>query len=365
MTPLCYALSMTSTLSTFEAQQQSHLAETAAWYWLAHESGLGLRRVKEIMSDHGQTHSQSLHEILISTPLAREELLKLTVEESQLLEKQLPELEITERTLAGWQHHGMGMVRLNESSYPPTLRIHLRAVERPLLLNYQGELGLLDMPTVMAFSGADPDEEAIAWTIDTMLELAHEGALPLLVAKSGLDARLMRSLLESEAPCTLVFSQGLASYAPPPSLNSAISAGRTLLISPFRPDWTPPPDKPNPMLPHALGFAQALANALLIVNPPHPLNLLPEQPCFLRPDIPKTIGCQSYYADPEELFLRLVEIPTAASTANLASQQPPLPQDTSPPETPIDTEKLITRLSEMGNVPEAMKARLRTPKPNN
>ncbi len=259
----------------------------------------------------------------------------------------------------------MGMIRLDESSYPPTLRIHLRPEELPLLLNYHGEPGLLDMPTVMAFSGEEPDEEAMAWATDTMLELAHEGAMPLVVAKTGLDARLMRAFLDVEAPCTLVFPQGLASYTPPPALDTAIRAGRALLISPFRPDWSPPPGKPNPMLPHALGFAQALANALLIVEPPHPLNLLPEQPCLLRPGIPKTIGCQSYYTDPEELFLRLVETPADAAAANLAPQQPSPSSDAAPVVAPLDAEKLISRLSEMGNVPEALKARLRTSKPSN
>jgi len=364
MTPLCYALGMTSTLLSSEAPSQSNLTETASWYWLAHDSGLGLRHAKEIILDYGQTHSQLLHEALISDSLTRKNTLKLTVEESQLLEDRLSKLETVEKMMVGWQKQGMGMIRLNELSYPPTLRSHLRPEERPLLLNYRGEPGLLEMPMVMACSGDDPDDKASDWTIETMLELAHEGALPLVVAKSGLDSKLIRAFLEAEAPCTLVFPQGLASYTPPASLNSAILAGRALLISPFRPEWTPPPNKPNPMLPHALGFAQALANALLIVTPSHPTNLLPEQPCFLRPGIPKTLGCQSYYSNPEDLFLRLVEIPTNAAAANLASQLPPPPQDTQPVDPPLDTEELITRLSEMGNLPEAMKTRLRTPKPN-
>ena len=60
------------------------------------------------------------------------------------------------------------------------------------------------------------------------------------------------------------------------------------------------------MLPHAARFAQALAAAILLAEPPFPEGLLPEQPCFLRPGLPKTPGCQSYYTDPEDLFLHLV-----------------------------------------------------------
>lgn len=295
---------------------------------------------------------------------SRKNTLKLTDEESRLVEGNLPKLETVGMMLAGWQNQGMGMMRLNELGYPPTLQSHLRPENLPLLLNYRGEPGLLEMPIVMACSGDEPDKETRDWTIETMLELAHEGALPLVVAKSGLDSELIRAFLDAEAPCTLVFPQGLASYTPPASLNSAICAGRTLLISPFRSEWTPPPAEPNPMLPHALGFAQALANALLIATTPHPANLLPEQPCFLRPGIPKTLGCQSYYSDPEELFLRLVEIPTDAAAANLDSHQPSQHQDTQQVEPPLDTEELIARLSEMGSLPDALKARLRTPKPN-
>jgi hypothetical protein len=112
------------------------------------------------------------------------------------------------------------------------------------------------------------------------------------------------------------------------------------------------------MLTPTLGFAQSLANALLIITPPHPPHLLPEQPCFLRPGIPKTIGCQSYYSDPETLFLRLVETPVAAAIAN-APRPAPRPAPTAPPAPSLDPEKLIDQLSALGNVPEAMKARLR------
>ena len=363
MTTLCYALGMTLKLSSSETQLPSNLDETATWYWLAYESGLRLRCVKEIISNHKQSRSQLLHEALVSGALARDTSLKLTEEESRLLGQSPSKLETIKEMLTGWQNQGLGIVRADETGYPPTLRIHLRPEEHPLLLNYRGELNLLDMPTVLAFASDDPDEEAILWTIDTMLDLANEGALPLMVAKTGLEARLMRSLLESDAPCTLVFPRGLASYTPPSALDSALRAGRALLLSPFRPDWTPPPSGVNPMLPHTLGFAQALANTLLVVDPPHPANMLPEQPCFLRPGIPKTLGCQSYYTDPEELFLQLIEIPSSAAAANSSQQSTP-PHDTPLPEAPLDTEELISRLSEMGNVPEALKARLRISKPN-
>jgi len=349
---------MTSTTPPDAEQTPSDPAETAAWHWLAYESGLGLRRAKEIILDQVQARKQPLYVTLSASPSSWQTALRLTGEETQMLENQHQRLESVTKTLAGWRQQGLGLVRLDEPGYPPTLRVHMRPEKQPLLLGYRGELGLLDMPTVLALAGDPPDEEAGAWAIETVMELAQEGALPLAVAQSGLDAAIVSALLAAEAPLALVLPQGLASYTPPAALTSAIEAGRVLLLSPFRPEWTPPVGESNPMLTHALGFAQSLANALLIVTPPHPQNLLPEQPCFLRPGIPKTIGCQSYYSDPETLFLRLVETPVAAAIAN-APRPAPRPAPTAPPAPSLDPEKLIDQLSALGNVPEAMKARLR------
>ncbi len=80
---------------------KTNLAETATWYWLVYESGLGLRRVKEIMLDYGLTHSQSLHEVLFLTPFAQQTLLKLTVEESELLEERRPRVGSNRRDFGG------------------------------------------------------------------------------------------------------------------------------------------------------------------------------------------------------------------------------------------------------------------------
>jgi len=67
----------------------------------------------------------------------------------------------------------------------------------------------------------------------------------------------------------------------------------------------------------------------------------------------------------------LVETPTAAAAANAPGPLPtlelpavaevtaPLPKPGTP-EPPVDAEALIGRLSELGNVPEALKARLRS-----
>ncbi len=335
--------------------------ETAAWYWLAYDSGLGLRRAKTILTAQISTRNQSLHEVMVMGATYWRSALDVSPEEITLLEKQYQGLDSVTEKLAGWQLEGIGLLRWNELGYPPTLHSHLSPEQQPALLSYRGEPGLLDLPAIMACAETSPAEEVVSWTVQTLFELAGEGAAPLAVARAGLDTDIVKAMLQVEAPLLLVLPRGLTEYQPPDTLRSALEASRVLLLSPFNPEYSPPAGEANPMLLHASSFAQALANALLLISPPYPQNLTPEQPCFLRPDTPKTVGCQQYYTDPESLFLALTETPAAAALANV----PPPP--TPPPEVPlpeevIDPDDLIEQLSALGDVPEAMKARLRAPK---
>lgn len=337
------------------------LRETAAWHWLAFDSGLGLRRAKSIAEEQRPADAVSLYELLLENAEVWAAALRLTDDEKKRLQSNYDRLSETGQRLIDWQTHGIHILHRGDPAYPATLTAHLRPEQRPLLLCHHGNADLFDLPTILPLAGDPPDADATAWTSETLLALSDEGALPLLLARPGLDASLARSLLQTEAAFALVLPQGLAAYQPPAALAAVIASGRCLLLSPFRPDQ--PAAEPNPLLPHAAVFAQALANALLIVTPPHPQGLLPEQPCFLRPGLPKTLGCQTYYADPEDLFLRLIETPSAAALANQPALTPPEPALSEAPSLPPppDPEALIRRLSELGHVPEAMKTRLRQP----
>lgn len=351
----------------------SPLAETAAWYWLAYETGLGLRRAKNLIIDRVLPAGVGLGDILDEESLAWGPLLEATPEEVQLLDDHYEQLDAVAQRLEQWQAAGIGFIRLNEPAYPATLTTHLRPQARPLLLSFMGDPSLAEMPTLFAVAGNAPDSAATAWTADTFLTLASEGVLPLAVARAGPDADLVRSFLKAAAPLMLVIPQGLATYLPPPALAAAVSAGRALLISPFPPDAQAPTSDANPFAVHAATFAQALATALLLVTPPYPAGLIPDQPCFLRPGLPKTIGCQHYYADAEDFFLHVEEV-TAAAADHAAWDTPAtleapstatteIPITPSPPPPPTDAEKLIAQLAQLGHVPEAMKARLRQPHP--
>jgi hypothetical protein len=348
-------------------ETRGRLAETAARYWLAYETGLSMRRVKQLVQQVERSGMGGLYEVLQTEPELWRVALGLEEAEREQLLARYEALEAVGRRLWAWQQAGIGLLHWDEAAYPETLTRHLEPETRPLLMSYVGDIGLLELPAVLTLAGDPPDTAAIAWTAETLIALGAEGVLPMLVAQPGFAVEVARQLLRAEAPLALVIPQGLAAYSPPPALARALTSGRGLLLSPLRPDH-PPVTADSRLAAHIVGFAQALANALLLITPPYPPGLLPEQPCFLRPGLPKTIGCQTYFTDVEEFFLRLIETPLAAMMAHLpeaeeAAASPSAPTAASalpfPDEPAPDPEALIARLAELGHMPEALKARLR------
>ncbi len=325
-------------------------AETVAWLWLAYHSGLALRRSKAILHDVRQRFS-SLHAALASDSLHA--ATTLSEQEKMVLARYDGERAHVQQQLQDWARLGISVLRQDEALYPDTLRRHLPGERQPLLLHVRGESGLLDMPLVRPWAG-EADEEAGAWCVGVLQELAAAGALPLLLARPGLDALVVRRLLAEQTPFALVLAQGLAGYQPPPALKQAVEEHRALLISPFAPSKASSPELRGP----TSAFTQALAHALLLLAPPYPAPLLPEQPCFLRPGIPKTVACTTYYVNAEDFFVHLLERPAAAQAA-LAEAAAPAPPP-APPAEPVDPEALIAQLERLGHVPEAMKQRLRS-----
>lgn len=341
-------------------EPESEAVETAAWHWLAYQSGLTLRRAKAVL-DALPEGRRSLRAMLEADASLQQ--LALTPAETQLLHQNPPDWPRLVAQLKQWQTAGIHLIRRNQPHYPYTLRTHLPPAEQPLFLSYRGEAGLWEMPLIRAMVGDAPDDEALDWTLHTLQALAFEGALPLLVAQAGFSAILARHFLQEHTPFALVIPQGLAAYTPPPTLQAAIDGGRVLLISPFSPDKQTP--DPTPLLPPTRRLARTLAHALLIITLPHPQGLLPEQPCFLRPGLAKTVGCHREFIDAEDLFLQLSEIPLAAAPYLSPDPAPPpamtdpalLP--TTPPIPSPDPEELIEQLSRLGDVPDILKQRLR------
>ncbi|NOZ48519.1 MAG: hypothetical protein GXP37_00540 [Chloroflexi bacterium] len=332
--------------------------ETAIWVWLAYQCGLPLRRTKEIIMALRQG-SPSLQAALASADgLDRA---SLSSDEKETLAQVDAGVISAQVLVRQWQDAGIRLLRQDQSAYPDTLRRHYRPLQQPLLLSTRGEVGLLDMPLILPTTGDTPDAEASDWTVTVLQELAGEGALPLLVAEPGLSVELVRRFLPQGTPFALVIPQGLATYTPPATLSSAIDGARVVLLSPFPPQQSAAASRAT--LSPTRSFAQALAHGLLVITPPHPQGLLPEQPCFLRPGIPKTLGCTHTYVDPEDLFMQLSEVPLAAAPYVSSSPGPEAtPVSVEPPPAPLEPEDLISQLARLGHVPDVFKQRLRQPR---
>jgi len=326
--------------------------ETDLWRWLIFDSGLSRRRIKNLILQNAQSSALSL--FWQAGPEVFAQQLGLDETETAAIKAAAgvwPELQ------ARWdaeRRAGLMTLRINEPGYPAPLTRHFPPEERPLLLFLRGEPGLVELPMILPVAETSPEAEVEAWAMETLAELTEEGALALFMAQPGLHARLVQIFLDAAIPFALIIPQGLAAYEPPAGLRRALDEERVLLVSPFQPEWTPPVQGPNPLLPHAVAFARALASALLALTP-LPTPPFPDQPCFAPPDAAPMAYAEPYVG-PEELFLRLAE-----STAPSTSHQTP----TSSPEPeldPITPEEILETLTQGGRVPPALAARLQQKK---
>jgi len=328
----------------------AHL-ETDLWRWLLFESGLTRRRAREIILQGAQSSALSLFwqagPVILAQQLGLAPAETALVTQAQAAWAQIEQRFEAERSL------GIKTVRLNDLAYPPSLTRFLPLDQRPMLLFLRGEAMLLDMPMILPAAKTPPNAATETWLLDALAELTAEGALALFIARAGFEARCVKAFLDVGLPFALVIPQGLAAYAPPAALQQAVADDLALVISPFQPDWQPPDSGPNPLLPHAIGFARTLAHALLSITPPAAAPC-ERQPCFRGPDVPAIEHCPDAYEGPEALFLRLAE--SLAQPHSLQKSAPTPPQ---PAPEPISPEEILETLTKGGHIPTALAARLK------
>ncbi len=326
--------------------------ETDVWRWLLFEAGLSRRRAREIILQSAQSNALALFWQAGADILAQQ--LALSEDEQRRVQQALADWPQLQARFDAERRAGLMTLRINQIDYPAALFRHLDATRRPLLLFLRGEPALLDLPTVLPVAGASPQETAVARALDALADLAAEGAAPLLLARSGFEARLAKAFLDVGIPFILVIPQGLAAYVPPSGLQRALDAGQVLLISPFQPDWTPA-GSDNPMLPHAEAFAIPLADALLLLSAPAPEHTA-TQPCFRLPGIEACENCPNCYTNTDDLLVALAEIP-APLPANQPAAPPVEPIESELP--PLTPEEILSTLSQGGRIPPALAKRLK------
>ena len=317
------------------------------------ESGLSRRRAREILLQGAQ--SQALSLFWQAGPAFLAQQLELSPDETARLHAAHANWQQFEQRFQQERSLGLRTLRLNQPTFPDTLLRFLPAEQRPLLLFARGDLALLELPRILPLA-APPDARTEAWALETLATLATDGALPLFVARAGLDARGIQAFLQAELPFALVIPQGLGAYQPPAGLQAAINAGRALLLSPFQPTWQPPARQENPMLVHADAFARALAHAWLALGAPAAPPAA-GQVCLCAPEAAPLPHCPRPYENPEALFLALTEAASAPPT-NHATSKPAPPPDLPP----LSPEEILQTLAQGGKIPAALAARLQ-PKP--
>ncbi len=326
--------------------------ETDLWRWALFESGMNRGRAREVLLQGAQSQSFSL--FWQAGPGIMAQQLGLSMDETQALHQAHAQWPQIEQRLNAERRRGLLTLRLNDARYPDSLNRFVPLKRRPLLLFVRGETALLELPLILPL-GHDGNETRAAWALETLADLTSEGVLVLFVARPGLDAQGIQAFLKAGLPFALVIPQGLEAYTPPAGLQTALDAGRALLISPFQPTWQPQSRTTNPMLPHAISFAQTLAHAWLalgaLASPP-----AAGQVCLCAPELSGTPSCPQPYQDPEALFLLLAE-----ATTPIHQNHTPTPQP-APERPPLSPEEILQTLTLGGKIPAALAARLKTGK---
>ena len=324
--------------------------ESDLWRWLLFESGLKRGRARELILQGAQSNALSL--FWQAGPDILVQQLALSPDEAAHFQDVHKNWAAHVARFEAEREQGVQTLRLNQPGYPDSLLRFTSLERRPLLLFLRGERALLEMPLLLPVAGTPPAEKAVAWALEAFAELIAEGALPLLIARAGFEAQLARAFLDAEMPFVLVIPQGLAAYTPPVGLAQALREERVLLISPFRPDFAPPPVSENPLLAPAVDFARALAHAHLTLALPAPAAAA-GQPCFRWPELTAGEGCPEAYEDAETLFLRLAEsVAPHPPGVMVTASQPPIPT------APVDPAEILEILARGGDIPPALAQRL-------
>ncbi len=326
--------------------------ETDIWRWLLFESEFSRRRAREIILQGAQSNALSL--FWKAGPDIFAQQLSLTADEFRIIRSAQAKWPQLVAKFKDERERGLITVRLNQPEYPPSLIRFLPAERRPLLLFLRGENTLLELPKILPVADTTPEAHTLMWMQEALIELATEGSLPLLVARTGYDAQLAKVLLKMEMPFGLAVPYGLGAYTPPDRLKQAMEQGRVLLISPFQPEWHLLASvQHNPILSHAVDFARALADAWLVGTTSVPQHHK-EQPCFCRDKCSDDKYCHQYKTA-ENCYRLLVER-TAPLPPGVTSELESGSGRELPPLTP---EEILSTLSQGGRVPPALVARLK------
>jgi DNA processing protein len=343
--------------------------ETVYWLTLINESGLKLNLLKSIIQRWCEIEKRSLAD-----------------DEADRAATARDKLARQAKTLAQWQAQGLELLIRTDPRYPQRWVHTLPPARQPLLLWGQGDLNLLNEPTVTML-GSQPPDEATANFVDELMQVLVAEVIGLVSGYGrGLDRTTFEMMLATEGGhAVVILPLGLNAFAKTTSkLQDAVETGQIALVSPFAPN-TPFEDKfaeaRNLLIDHlALTLlvletnedAQTRASAALdrglpvLVRPSDTAanrNLI-DQGALLLTDTGEVVEMVQQAMIDDTLLEQAEDEPVpSASSASLATPAVSLDPDAdyalhTEDLEPIDTEEALDILSMGGEVPEILRQRL-------
>jgi predicted Rossmann fold nucleotide-binding protein DprA/Smf involved in DNA uptake len=213
-------------------------SEAAYWLALINESGLKLGRVKPIVQRWCVTEQRPLAELFDLSPLDWATTFGLAPAEAERALAARRSLDTQARLLTQWQAQGIETVIRTNPRYPKRLAFPLPPVQQPLVLWAQGRLELLSKPAVTLLGSDSPDETTTPFITELTTALAAEEIGLVSGYTKGLDRAAFDIMLDVPGGHTVaVLPMGLAAFNKTTAkLAPAVTAGKTVLVSPFAPD---------------------------------------------------------------------------------------------------------------------------------
>jgi DNA processing protein len=211
--------------------------EVVYWLTLINESGLKLNLIKSIIQRWSVVEKRAVTDLFVLSPLEWSTTFGLADDEAERAAMVHHQLARQAKALSQWQAQGIEPIIRTDPRYPQRLAHILPPAKQPLLLWGQGDLTLLNEPTV-AMLGSETPDESTAKFIDELIQVLVAEEIGLVSGYGrGLDRITFEMMLATAGGQALaMIPMGLNAFAKTTAkLKPAVDAKQIALISPFAP----------------------------------------------------------------------------------------------------------------------------------
>lgn len=357
--------------------------EEAYWLALAYASGLRLTRVKTIVAAWCLEGGQPLAALFALSPAEMADRLGISEKEAEQIIAAANHVPEQVSWLARLESDGTQLVTRADPRYPDALVRRLPLAMQPLLLFHQGDIRMLNRPSVSVIGIRGADSKVISLARELTTLVAEEGLVIVSGLGKGVGQAAFDAALSTEGgQSAVVLPMGIGAFRgiadASIELNAAAEDGRALLISPFHPEAK----FSEPQAVARYKLIVALAEAVFVVaagetgiardTADEALNLGKTVYAWdMAPAVgPALAGNQALIqagalpiANVPDV-LEAVEAIVAAALERIEKAEqpstatPPPPNQVKEAEVPYDAQSVLELLSEAGRVPEALARRL-------